>query len=83
MTVNQGTTVQGSASPSKGLHHRDRARKDGEELTTDHVNVLGQAAIDLNCGQTHLEATQDEPQSKGSIGPVSPTPGRQLTENSL
>lgn len=42
--------------------------RQGEELTTDHVNVLGQAAVDLNRRQAHLEGTEGGPQSKGSIG---------------
>jgi hypothetical protein len=29
----------------------------GKALTTDHVNVLSQAAIDLDSGQTHLVET--------------------------
>lgn len=36
------------------------------ELTTDHVDVLGQAAVDLCGGQAHLGAAWDRPKSEGS-----------------
>lgn len=50
--------MQGTGSLSKGQMPEAGLGKVGEELTTDHVNVLSQAAINLDSGQTHLVETE-------------------------